>query len=151
MLNHTLVAPNANSRKTSKRLGRWNGSGKWTFSWKGCKGQNARAGWSKYSPSFEWGQTPLFRRMPKKRGFTALDAVKFAIINVSTLEKLALDWVIEINNVVLVEQGLIKNESEFVKLLWDWQISSKVLITCNRASKPAIEKIENAWWKVILA
>lgn len=149
MLNHSLIAPNANSRKTSKRLGRWNGSWKWSFSWKGCKGQNARA-WAKYYPSFEWGQTPLFRRMPKKRWFTALNATEFSVINVSVLENLAASGIIEINNSVLVEQGLIKNVSEFVKLLWDWEIKAKVSVSVNKASKSAIEKIEKAWWKVEL-
>ena len=54
--------------KTSKRLWRGNWSWKWTFSWKGCKGQNSRSGG--WVPDwFEWGQTPLFRRMPKLKGF----------------------------------------------------------------------------------
>ena len=151
MLNHTVVAPNANSRMTSKRLWRWNSSWKWTFCGKGCKGQNARAGWSKFSPSFEWGQSPLFRRMPKKRWFTSLSKIEHAVINVSTLEKLALAWVTEITNSVLLEQGYLKSESEFVKILWDWEINSKVTVTVNKASKQAIEKIEKAGGKVTLA
>ncbi|MDD2487504.1 MAG: 50S ribosomal protein L15 [Candidatus Gracilibacteria bacterium] len=150
MLNHSLVAPNANSRKTSKRLGRGNGSGKGTFSGKGCKGQNARAGGSKFSPSFEGGQSPLFRRMPKKRGFTSLNKINLAVINVSVLEKLASDGILEINNAVLVEQGLIKKEAEFVKLLGDGELKSKISVTVNKASKQAIEKIEKAGGKVEL-
>ena len=89
MLSLTNVKPNSGSRKTSKRLGRGNGSGKWTFCGRGCNGQNSRSGgW--VAAWFEWGQTPLFRRMPKLKGFSnAKFKTEYNIINISDLAVLA--------------------------------------------------------------
>ena len=150
MATHASIKPTVGSTKTSKRLGRWNGSWKGTFSWKGCKGQNARKG-SKYSPSFEWGQSPLFIRMPKMRGFTARNQIEYTAVNVSTLEKIASTWVSDITKQVLIEKGIIKKETTPVKILADGEIKASVIVSADKASKVAIEKIEKAWWKVNLA
>lgn len=149
MINHTSVKPQAWSKQTSKRLGRWNGSGKWTFSGKGCKGQNARKG-SKYSPSFEWGQSPLFIRMPKMRGFTARNQVIYTAVNISTLEKIASEGTTEITKLTLITKGIIKKESDPVKILANWDIKSKITVFADKASAEAIKKIEKAWGKVEL-
>lgn len=146
MLNHNVIAPSENSRKTSKRLWRWNGSGKGTFCGKGCKWQNARSG-SKYYPTFEWGQTPIFRRMPKKRWFTANNELNFSIINISTLDKLITSGVTVIDRKVLEENSLVKRDF-LIKLLWNGEIKAKVEIQVNKASAWAIQKIEKAGWKV---
>ena len=148
MVTHTSVKPTAWSIKTSKRLGRGNGSGKWTFSWKGCKGQNARK-WSKFSPSFEWGQSPLFIRMPKMRWFTARNQVIYTAVNVSTLEKIAKDTT-DITKLVLIAKGIIKHESDPVKILAEWTIKAAVTVEADKASAEALKKIEKAWGKVVM-
>lgn len=148
MLNQTNIKPFTGSKKTSKRLGRGNGSGKWTFSWKGCKGQNARKG-SKFSPSFEWGQSPLFIRMPKMRGFTARNQIKYIAVNISTLAKLA-EKSSEITKESFIEAWIIKNTVVPVKILADGEIKVAITVSADKVSKTAQEKIEKAGGKVTL-
>lgn len=150
MVNQTSIKPTAWSKTVSKRLWRGNGSGKWTFSGKGCKGQNARK-WSKFSPSFEWGQSPLFIRMPKMRWFTAKNQVEFTAVNLSTLEKIAASWTSEITKEVLILKWIIKKIETPVKILADWELKSKITVSADKASKKAIELVEKAWGKIELA
>ena len=63
------LSPALGSKKQRKRVGRGNGSGYGTYSGRGCKGQKSRSGY-KMNRGFEGGQLPLFRRLPRKRGFT---------------------------------------------------------------------------------
>ena len=147
MVTHTNIKPNVGSKHTFKRLGRWNGSGKWTFSWKGCKGQNARK-WAKFSPSFEWGQSPLFIRMPKMRGFTAFKQIKYTPVNISTLAKIAEEGTTDITKLVLILKGIIKKESDPVKILAEWEINVAVTVEANKSSVSAIEKITKSWGKI---
>ncbi len=147
MLNHSNLKPNINSIKKSKRVWRWNGSWKWSFSWKWCKWQNART-WAKFNPNFEWGQTPLIRRMPKKRWFTSNFGIKYFVINVSLLEKLAVKWITEINKDVLISNWVLSNKNLYIKLLWDWELTKKINIVVNAASKQAISKIQKTWSKI---
>ena len=150
MINHVSIKPQEGSKHTSKRLGRGNGSGKGTFSWKGCKGQNARKG-SKFSPSFEWGQSTLLMRMPKMRWFTAFNQVEYTAVNVSTLSKIAEAGTLEITKEVLIEKGIIKKVSTPVKILADGEIKVAVNVVVDKISKSAQEKIEKAGGKVELA
>ena len=107
------------SNKTSKKLWRGNGSGKWTYCGRGCNGQNSRS-WGWVAQWFEWGQTPLFRRMPKLKGFSnARFKTKFNIINVDTIAKLAENWITEINREVLLETRAVRNKTLPIKLLWN--------------------------------
>lgn len=149
MATHTDIKPNAGSKQTSKRLGRGRGSGKGTFCWKGCKGQNARK-WAKFSPSFEWGQSPLFIRMPKMRGFTAQNQIKYIAVNISTLAKIADAGTTEITKLVLITKWIIKKESTPVKILWEGEIKVAVTVEADKASKEALAKIEKAGWKIEL-
>jgi len=150
MLSLNNLKANAWSRKTSKRLWRGNRSGKWTFSGKGCKGQNARAGgW--VAAWFEWGQTPLFRRMPKLKWFSnALFKKEFNIINLADLEVLASKWISLITKEVLAENGLIDKKNAPVKLLAKGELKAKLDIKVNKASDASVQAIEKAWWKLEL-
>lgn len=145
MLSLNNIKPNNGSRKTSKRLWRWNGSGKWTFCWRGCNGQNCRSGW--WTPDwFEWGQTPLFRRMPKLKGFSnAKFKTKFTVINISDIVLLAEKWITTINKEVLLENKIIRRKTLRVKLLWNWEIKIKVIVSVDKSSAAAKVAIENAW------
>ena len=150
MLSLNTLKSNSGSRKTSKRLGRGNGSGKGTYCTRGCKWQNARSGgW--VAPWFEWGQTPLFRRMPKLKGFSnALFKKHYNIVNLSQLEILAWKWISDINKEVLLENGLISKKSNPIKLLAKWELKSKLNIVVNKASASAKDAVEKAWGKIEL-
>ncbi len=145
MLNQSNITPQAGSKKTSKRLGRGNGSGKGTYSGRGVKGQWSRTGRGKFNPAFEWGQTPLFRRLPKKRGFTAYKPAEFAIVNVSDLSQLWNEGVKVVDLTLLKERGIIRrNRLELLKVLANGDISVSITVKTNKISKEAREKIEKA-------
>lgn len=135
--------------KAKKKLGRGNSSWKWNYSGRWIKWQKSRSGYSK-RPGFEWGQTPLNKRLPKlrwfKRFFKLVD--NYDIVNLKDLEND--DRISEnIDKAVLKQLGYIKSEKSKVKLLWDWDITKKLTITgLDKCSKSAKEKIENAWWTV---
>lgn len=148
MLSLTNIKPNSGSRKTSKRLWRWNGSGKWTYSWRGLNGQNSRAGWW-VAPWFEWGQTPLFRRMPKLKGFSNTKfKTEYSIINLSDIALLADKGITTINKEVLLANKIIRRKSLPIKLLWQWELTVKVDVVVDKASSKAIEAVEKAWGKL---
>ncbi len=148
MLSLINIKPNAWSRKTSKRLGRGNGSGKWTYCGRGCKGQNSRSGgW--VAAWFEWGQTPLFRRMPKLKGFSnAKFTTEYNVINLSDLAILAEKGVTTINKEVLLENKVVRRKSLPIKLLGKGELTYKVEVSVDKASASAKEAIEKAWGKL---
>ena len=148
MLKLNSIKPNWWATKTSKRVGRWNGSGKGTFCWRGMNGQNCRSGW--WVPAwFEWGQTPLFRRMPKLKGFSNFNyKTRYSVLNVSDLETLAKQGITEITKEVLLEKRVIRNKNYAIKLLGDGEITSKVNVKVNKATATALSKIEAAGGKV---
>ncbi len=150
MLSLNNVKPTIGSRKTSKRLGRWNGSGKWTTAWRWMNGQNSRSGgW--VAPWFEWGQTPLFRRMPKLKGFSNSKFKKeYNIVNLSDLENLASKGITEINKEVLLQNKIIRKKSLEIKLLWKGELKSKLTVVVDKASASAKEAVEKAWGKIEL-
>lgn len=144
MLTLNNLKPDDGSRKRSKRLWRWNGSWKWTFCWKWCNGQNAR--WSKMWAWFEWGQTPLFRRIPKLRGFSNHRFKKeFNIVNLGDLELLASKWILEVNNEVLMKNWIIRKKWLGLKLLWAWELKTKIVIELDKVSKIAKDAVEKLW------
>lgn len=137
------------SRKSSKRVGRWNAS-KWTFSGRWMNWQNARS-WGGVAPWFEWGQTPLFRRMPKLKGFSNAKFKKeYNVINFRDLELLASKWITDINFVTLSENKMIKSDKDWVKLIVKWELKSKFNIEIDKATAWAVKAVEKAWWKIKL-
>ncbi len=142
------IKPNKGSRKTFKKLGRGNGSGKGTFCGRGMNGQNSRSGG--WVPDwFEWGQTPLFRRMPKLKGFSNARFKKhFNIINLSDLEILAKAGVKDITKEAMLEHRIIRKKSLGVKLLGKGELKSKVTLTVDRASASAIEAVAKSGGKL---
>lgn len=150
MFSLNSIASESGSRKKSKRFGRWNGSGKWTYCGRWLNWQNCRA-WGWVGPRFEWGQTPLFRRMPKLKGFSNfLWTTRYSIVNVSDLETLAKSWITEITKEVLLAKLLIRNKNALIKVLGDWEITSKITLKVNKISSQAQEKIIASWWSVEL-
>ncbi len=142
------IKSNTWARNSSKRLWRWNASWKWTTCGRWSNGQNSRA-WGGVPDWFEWGQTPLFRRMPKLKGFSNAKFKKeYNIVNLSDLALLAEKWVTTISKETLLENNVIRKKSLDVKLLWKWELKSALTVTVNKASESAKQAIEKAWWKL---
>jgi large subunit ribosomal protein L15 len=116
-LDHRSVFASPGSRMQSKRLGRGDSSGKGNFSGKGCKGQKARTGKGKIHPLFEGGQTPLFRRMPKKKGFTSLTNYRTRGINIRQIATMITGNTFAISHDTLVEYGYIHSNNQILKIL----------------------------------
>jgi large subunit ribosomal protein L15 len=150
MLNHTNIKATEWSRNTFKRLWRGDGSWKWSFSWKGCKWQNARSGW--WVPAwFEGGQTPLFRRMPKARGFSnSLFKKSYEVVNLNDIDFLIQKGIDVIDSSVLFEHKIVRKKDAPVKLLWNGILSKKVNIKIHKASNSAKEAVEKAGWTLEL-
>ena len=144
------IKSNTGSRKKSKRLWRWNGSWKGTFCGRGMNGQNCRSGG--WVPDwFEGGQTPLFRRLPKLKGFSNTRFMtKYNVVNLKDLEVLASKGITEINKEILLENKIIRRKTLDVKLLAKGELTSKITISVNLASKTAIEAVEKAGGKIEL-
>lgn len=144
MLTTHTIKPTAGSRKTSKKLGRGNGSGKGTFCGRGMNGQNCRSGGG-VPDWFEGGQTPLFRRMPKLKGFSNAKFKKhYNIINLSDLEIVATSGVTEITKEVLLEKNIIRKKSLGIKLLGEGELKAKITLTVDAASNSAKAAVEKA-------
>ncbi|MDD7518460.1 MAG: 50S ribosomal protein L15 [Dorea formicigenerans] len=119
------------------RRGRGHGSGNGKTAGKGHKGQKARSGAPR--PGFEGGQMPLYRRIPK-RGFTNRNSKTIVGINVSALEVFDNDAVVSVET--LIEQGLVKNPRDGVKILGNGELTKKLTVQANAFSAGAVAKIE---------
>ena len=137
------LSPAPGSTKERKRIGRGAGSGQGKTAGKGHKGQKARSGGG-VRIGFEGGQMPIMRRIPK-RGFNNIFAKKFAIINVSDLNKFTDGTVVDAE--LLKAAGLIKKEYDGVKVLGNGDVTSKVTVKAAKFSQSAVEKIEKAGGK----
>jgi len=130
--------------KTKKiRVGRGIGSGKGKTSGRGHKGQKARSGIA--IKSFEGGQMPLYRRLPK-RGFNSIKKNNIAIINLQQLQEFIskgkLNTKILINLNELKKNKILKNKINKIKLLGNGDIKDKINLEVDFISKSAKEKIE---------
>ncbi len=137
--------PTKGSRKSRKRVGRGPGSGYGKTAGRGTKGQKSISGYSQ-KRGFEGGQMPLHRRLPK-RGFTNIFRKEFSEVNLDKLERIKKQ---EIKLKDLKEAGIIKRESESIKILGRGDISSAKTIHAHRFSQSALKKIEKAGGKAIL-
>ena len=127
------------------RPGRGIGSGKGKTGGRGIKGQKSRSGVA--IKAFEGGQTPLYRRLPK-RGFKSLVPDTTAIINLSHLQKFHDNKKIDLNSPInlkfLQDKKILNKKYIKLKILGDGELKNKVNITANYASKQAQAKIEKA-------
>jgi len=138
---------NKGSIKSTRRLGRGNSSGGGGECGRGHKGQRSRSGFSQYS-GFEGGQTPLYRRLPKKNGFTNLFRIEYDIINLDRLN-LAFKDGDTVSKETLVEKGLVYGKLP-IKILGYGDFKGKITVNVDKVSKPAIEKLEKSGSKVII-
>ena len=129
--------------KKKIRVGRGIGSGKGKTSGRGVKGQKSRSGVS--IKSFEGGQMPLYRRLPK-RGFNPIEKKSIAILNLdkiqSFIDKKSIKTTEIINSNLLKKLRLINKRSSKLKILGSGEIRDKINIEADLASKSAVNKLE---------
>jgi len=151
-MNLNEIRDNAGSTKNRKRIGRGIGSGTGKTGGRGVKGQKSRSGVSLLG--FEGGQMPLYRRLPK-RGFNNIFAKSFAAFNIGDLQKAVdakkLDAKAVVNEASLREAGMLKGRYDGVRILARGDLSAKLNIEANGASKAAIAAVEKAGGTIAIA
>ncbi|MEA3304575.1 MAG: 50S ribosomal protein L15 [Patescibacteria group bacterium] len=140
MLQQNTLKPNPGSSFSRKRVGRGNGSGLGTYSGRGCNGQNARSGGG-VRHGFEGGQTSLIQRMPKKRGFRNPNRKENQPVSLSSLNRFEEGTVTKL---MMKKAGLIGSEKLPVKILANGEVSKKLVIEAEKASKLALESLSKA-------
>ena len=141
--------PRINKKKI--RPGRGIGSGKGKTSSRGHKGQKSRSGVA--IKSFEGGQMPLYRRLPK-RGFKSLKKNNIAVLNLSKIQEILdkkqndLKTVLDLK--ILKDNKLINQKYSKLKILGSGELKTNIQITANFASKQALQKVEKAGGKLNL-
>ena len=137
------------TKEIKKRLGRGIGSGKGKTSGRGVKGQKSRSGVA--IKSFEGGQMPLYRRLPK-RGFNPIKKIKIAKINVEKLQSLFDKKMIKndekINLPNLIKKNILNKKYKKIKILGAGDIKAQLDIEADFSSKVAKEKIEKSGGKL---
>ena len=128
------------ARSTKKRIGRGLGSGNGKTSGKGQKGQNSRRGGG-VAIGFEGGQTPFFKRMPK-RGFTNFTRKEYAIVNVEDLNKF--EDGVTVDFAAVKAAGLVKKELDGLKVLGNGKLEKKLTVKAAKFSASAKKAIEEA-------
>jgi large subunit ribosomal protein L15 len=133
-----------------KRVGRGMGSGMGKTSTRGHKGQGSRTGFS-LMRGFEGGQMPLHRRLPK-RGFTNIFRTEYTVVNLDRIaEHIEGLKVAEIALDDYKKLGLAANKKALIKVLGSGELTSAVTIHAHKFSKSAVEKIEKAGGKAVIA
>lgn len=130
-----------------KRLGRGLGSGLGKTSGKGHKGHKSRSGYSRH-PSFEGGQLPMIRRIPK-RGFHNKFAATVFAINVGDLDRV-FEAGASVTPISIREAGLVKRVCDEIKILGDGEVTKALKLSVTRISASAKEKIEKAGGSVTI-
>ena len=123
------ITPTEGAFKERKRVGRGTGSGLGKTSGKGHKGQNARSGGG-VRVGFEGGQLPLFRRLPKRGFSNAKFKIRYAVINLSDLERFAEGT--EVTPELLKEMGVVKNSLDGIKVLGNGKLTKKLTVKAKK-------------------
>ena len=135
----------SNVRIKRKRLGRGIGSGLGKTSGKGHKGQKARSGGG-VRRGFEGGQTPLYRRLPK-RGFNNIHAKNYTEVTLTMLNK---SQVAEVTAESLLAEGIIGKINDGIVVIATGKLEKKLTVKAKRFTKAAAEKIEAAGGKIVV-
>ena len=132
------LSPAAGSVKEAKRKGRGIGTGNGKTGGRGHKGQNARSGGG-VRPGFEGGQMPLHLRLPK-RGFTNIFGTRYAVVNVSDLNRFEDGAVVHADD--SIQSGLVTKVFDGVKVLGNGELDKKLTVKATAFSESAKEKIQ---------
>jgi large subunit ribosomal protein L15 len=138
-MNLSKLSPPKGQVKKQRRVGQGMGTGRGKFSGRGAKGAKSISGYSMMR-GFEGGQMPLHRRLPK-RGFTNIFREEWAVINVSTFEKL--DGA-SFDPDTLKKMGVIKKLEKGLKILGNGDLKKKIAVKAHAISESAKKKIEAA-------
>jgi large subunit ribosomal protein L15 len=138
-MNLSSLKPPPGQKQKKRRLGQGMGTGRGKFAGRGAKGAKSVSGYSMMR-GFEGGQMPLHRRLPK-RGFTNIFRKEYAIVNLSTLEKLEGDTFTPDH---LMEIGLVKKLGAGLKVLGSGELTRKITVRAHLFSKSALDKIQKA-------
>jgi large subunit ribosomal protein L15 len=144
MSDFNLHAPEG-AHKRKRIVGRGQGSGLGTTAGKGNKGQQSRSGGKSY-PGFEGGQMPLYRRIPH-RGFTNIFRKDWQVVNLRDLDT-RFEKGETVDGASLVARGLVKKADGLVKVLGMGDITKALIVSVDKVSASAKEKIEKAGGKV---
>ena len=132
---------NPGAKQERRRVGRGMGSGLGKTSGRGEKGQKARSGVS-IPATFEGGQLPLYRRLPKRGFSNAPFKITYAVINVSDLNRF--EDGTEVTPELLKNCGLVKKQLNGIKVLGNGELEKKLTVKANKFSKEAIAKLEKS-------
>jgi len=135
------LSPAPGSAKNRFRKGRGTGSGNGKTAGKGHKGQNARSGGG-VRPGFEGGQSPLYRRLPKRGFKNYIFKKEYAVVNLKTLEAKFNDGD-EVTAEKLLEARIIKSKLDGLKILADGELTKKLTVKAGMFSETAKNKIES--------
>ena len=146
-----LLNSKLKTKRIKKRVGRGIGSGKGKTSGRGVKGQKSRSGVA--IKSFEGGQMPLYRRLPK-RGFKPIKNKKYAIINLSKIQNLIDKKIISPQTTIdinfLKEKKIVKKNFSKFKILGIGELKDKIKLNTKLMSKSAKEKITKFEWEFLI-
>jgi large subunit ribosomal protein L15 len=137
----STVHQGVHKNKRKKRVGRGPGSGHGKTSTRGHKGQWASAGAKKPSWTFEGGQMPLFRRIPKRGFSNATWARTFHVVNVGALDAHFADGA-TVDAETLAQVGLAKGPADGVRILGEGELGKRLIVKAHHFSKSAAEKIK---------
>lgn len=144
-MDQSRLKPPEGARQKRKRVGRGDGSGHGSYSGRGLKGQKSRSGGG-VRLSFEGGQLPLVKRLPRVRGFTNIFKEEFSIVNVAELNRFTPNT--EVTPHELLELGLIKSLKYKIKILGNGKLDRPLVVKANKFSSTAESKISDAGGKI---
>lgn len=139
-----FLLPPKKARKKRKRIGRGSGSGHGTYATRGVKGSGQRSG-KERDGRFEGGQTPLYRRIPK-RGFKNIFKKEYEVVNIKILEE-RFNPGDEVGPKILKEKRITKKDKA-IKILGDGKLTKPLIVKAHSFSSKAKKKIEEAGGKV---
>ncbi len=140
MHQHDLRPPKG-AKKSRRRVGRGDSSGFGSFAGRGMKGQKSRTGGG-VRPSFEGGQLPLSKKLPKIRGFTNIFRTRYSVVNVDRLAAFPSES--EVTPEVLNEVGILRNLKYPVKILGRGELNVSLVVSAHKFSNSARQQIEAA-------
>ena len=140
MQQHELRPPKG-AKKNRRRVGRGDSSGFGSYSGRGMKGQNSRTGGG-VRPSFEGGQLPLSKKLPKIRGFTSIFRKRYSVVNVDRLAVFPSES--EVTPETLSDAGILRNLNNAVKILGRGELNVPLVVSAHKFSASARQQIEAA-------
>ncbi|MBS2211554.1 50S ribosomal protein L15 [Carboxylicivirga mesophila] len=146
-MNLNNLRPAKGSVKTSKRIGRGQGSGRGGTSTRGHKGAKSRSGYSRKF-GFEGGQMPLQRRVPKF-GFKNINRVEYKAVNIEMLQTIAENKEVSVIDPEVLRQAGLVSKNDLVKILGNGELKAKLEVKAHAFSESAAKAIEAAEGTVV--